>query len=527
MKHVASQLQSQDNPPQHNPTDSLFHVLWLNFYTIFLTVYLIEAVWVINHKMILNKGSVLIITSTFLCLILKLVTYGWSVVEDIYGPNELLEGILSEIADFMNIIVYVCSYFFIFTLWKTYVCLSNEQKFIKNNKKYFIGFWVIISTYLGCNMFFLVMDIKCIYDISCLDKNNAMTVINVILNLYKLLIELAFTYMFIKAYQFLRCPLKTKHKMLQQNKKYDLSMFMLIILWSTKIIFSNTLYFLQVFALSYGDLYQKIFQYYRLYIIVTNFCFSTFLLWFLYLSTHKQNAQQNQTRFQHFSSMIKQESSVVMNGGEVDNLMSLQQSMNGNQRNQMVFQAMLYDFEPFPDQIRYLLERRSTVASQNFIAQNSEENNSKQIQIQSQKINNTGLQLQSEDSSQNPTENSEINHKYKNIRLSNQYKSPVLLNEDASQLESNDNNHEIIVDKLKHSKISSNHNEIKSQQIGSYTSSNKQQNLRYANTSNIDYSRSSQYNQHITFVHDSNLKYQNNVTSAVDTESEDNHFNNY
>ncbi|CDW83285.1 UNKNOWN [Stylonychia lemnae] len=304
---------------EHDLDGKLFHVIWLNLYTIFFTVYVIETCYVIQKNIILNKGSILIILSTFCCLILKIVAYVWSVVGDIYNPNDNLDDILSEIAEFANIFVYACSFFFIFTLWKSYVCLQDEQKFIKKRQKYLIVFWVVVSIYLGCNVFFTVLEVQCLQQKCIKDETSAVSVINLILNIYKFLVELVFTYMFIRSYLYLRKP-DSEHMMIKKYNKYDVCIAILILLWSSKIVFSNTLYFFDVYSSPKNDdLYNQIFQYYRLWIIITNFCFSTFLLWFLFISTHKLKRTER-----------------------------------------TVFRAPLFQFDPFPDQIRYLLQRRSS-----------------------------------------------------------------------------------------------------------------------------------------------------------------------
>ena len=108
---------------QHNLEGKLFHVIWLNLYMMFLTVYAIETCYVVYRRMIINHGSILIIISTLICLLLKIITYFWSVVADIYNPDDNLDDILAEVAEFANLFVYICNFFFIFTLWKSYICL--------------------------------------------------------------------------------------------------------------------------------------------------------------------------------------------------------------------------------------------------------------------------------------------------------------------------------------------------------------------------------------------------------------------
>ena len=71
-----------------DPTTTLFHMILLFMYSIFSTVYLLEALWTIRHKMILNKGSIIILIINFVCLGLKLITAWMQIVEDLYfGEN--------------------------------------------------------------------------------------------------------------------------------------------------------------------------------------------------------------------------------------------------------------------------------------------------------------------------------------------------------------------------------------------------------------------------------------------------------
>ncbi len=79
---------------------------------------------------------------------------------DIFSANsDQWQDILSEIADFANIFVYICTYFFIFTLWKSYKCLSDEATFTKYNRHYFFWFMLTIGIYFAANVFFLFYDI--------------------------------------------------------------------------------------------------------------------------------------------------------------------------------------------------------------------------------------------------------------------------------------------------------------------------------------------------------------------------------
>ena len=305
----------------HSSTDQLLHVLWLNTYSIYFAIYVIEVAWVIKSNIILNKGTVLIVSSTMTCLVLKVFTYWWQVAIDIYSHDSTeWQDILSEVADFSNIFVYICTYFFIFTLWKSYKCLSDEETFNRYNKHYMAWFWGSVGFYFAANVFFLIYDIADIKSSSNTEKGTALYIVNIILNAYKLLVELSFTYLFIRAYIYLRKALN--NHLIQAYTSYDYLILALIILWTVKIFMSNGLYFFQVSGSYNKPLYDQIFQYYRLWIIVSNFCFSTFLLWFLYLSTKGQKQRMN---------------------------------------TKSVVRVPLYQFDPFPDQITYFLKRRTTV----------------------------------------------------------------------------------------------------------------------------------------------------------------------
>ena len=135
----------------------IMNVLLLNLYTIYFTVYVIEIVWVLKHGMTVNAGAILIISCTIFHLVLKMVAFWLFVYSEVYiRESTNLEDISYQIADFINVLVYFCSFFFIFSLWKSYKCLSDEANFNKYNRHYLITFWITNSIYLFQSIFQVV-----------------------------------------------------------------------------------------------------------------------------------------------------------------------------------------------------------------------------------------------------------------------------------------------------------------------------------------------------------------------------------
>ena len=137
--------------------------------------------------------------------------------------------------------MYICTYFFIFTLWKSYKCLSDEDTFNRKNKCYFLSFCISVGLYFAANIFFLFYDIADIEHQTFVENGTALALINIILNAYKFLVELAFTYLFIRAYLYLRKAVN--NHLIQAYTQYDYYVAALIFMWTVKICMSNGLYF--------------------------------------------------------------------------------------------------------------------------------------------------------------------------------------------------------------------------------------------------------------------------------------------
>ena len=114
---------------------------------IYFVVYLIETIWVVKNGMLINKGSKAIMSLTFFHLTVKLIAYWWSVYLDIWEKPKTYEKYLYEVADFSNFLVYLCTFFFIFTLWKSYTYLSNQEAFNRNIKYTNIAFFTTMILY--------------------------------------------------------------------------------------------------------------------------------------------------------------------------------------------------------------------------------------------------------------------------------------------------------------------------------------------------------------------------------------------
>ncbi len=81
-----------------------------------------------------NRGAKTIITLTFFNLIVKLMAFWWYLINSVLDFDNASEKYLSEMGDFTNLVVYMGTFFFIFTLWKTYKYLSGQEYFEAHSK---------------------------------------------------------------------------------------------------------------------------------------------------------------------------------------------------------------------------------------------------------------------------------------------------------------------------------------------------------------------------------------------------------